>query len=84
VKAVLTENALQSRKIPAGFEFFCRVRVTKTVSGYEAWPVPFGRVPEKRTQGFHPGQCVIKGPTPPSRGDEIEVELCYGPEYIGF
>ncbi|GHV75663.1 molybdopterin molybdenumtransferase MoeA [Spirochaetia bacterium] len=75
VKAVLTGNT--GRTLPEGFEFFYRMEVTKTASGYDAWPVPFDRVPGKRTQGFHSGQCVMKGPHSPSPGDEIEVELCY-------
>jgi hypothetical protein len=82
VRAVLSEDIDGPRNLPDGFEFFYRVAVKRTGAGYEAWPVPLGRAPGKRTQGFHSGQCIIKSPQVGTKGSEIEVELLYGPEFI--
>jgi molybdopterin molybdotransferase/putative molybdopterin biosynthesis protein len=82
VKAVLTENIDGKRNLPDGFEFFYRVALKKTETGYEAWPIPLGRVEGKRTQGFHSGQCIITSPQAGTKGSEIEVELLYGSEFI--
>lgn len=78
VRARLTGNGSPPRQLPPGFEFLARVIVTRTADGWEAWPVPFGRVDGKRTQGFHSGQCAIKGQDAPGR--EVDVELLYGEE----
>jgi molybdopterin molybdotransferase/putative molybdopterin biosynthesis protein len=80
VRARLMDNDTPSRQLPPGFEFLARVIVTRTADGWEAWPVPFGRVDGKRTQGFHSGQCAIKGSIAPGR--EVDVELLYGEEYF--
>lgn len=80
VRARLAENGAPPRQLPPGFEFLTRVIVTRTAEGWEAWPVPFGRIEGKRTQGFHSGQCAIKGAITPGR--EVDVELLYGEEYF--
>jgi molybdopterin molybdotransferase/putative molybdopterin biosynthesis protein len=82
VRAVLSEDIDGPRKLPDGFEFFYRVAVKRTTAGYEAWPIPLGRVEGKRTQGFHSGQCIIRSPQVGIKGSEIEVELLYGQEFI--
>jgi molybdopterin molybdotransferase/putative molybdopterin biosynthesis protein len=83
VKATLIENSASPRKMSPGFELLCRISLTKTPTGWEAWAVPpFGRIEGKRTRGFHSGQAAISGTNPPAKGSEIEVELCYGPEFF--
>jgi molybdopterin molybdotransferase/putative molybdopterin biosynthesis protein len=76
----VSRTAPPSRQLPPGFEFLTRVIVTRTAEGWEAWPVPFDRVDGKRTQGFHGGQCAIKGSDAP--GSEVDVELLYGEAYF--
>ncbi|AEF84473.1 molybdenum cofactor synthesis domain protein [Treponema primitia ZAS-2] len=83
VKAVLSADVAGGRFFPEGFEFFCRIILTRTESGgYEAWPVSFDHVEGKRTMGFHPGHCTVKGPGVFTRGSEVDVELLYGQEYF--
>jgi molybdopterin molybdotransferase/putative molybdopterin biosynthesis protein len=79
VRARLTGSG-EPRQLPPDFEFLTRVIVTRTGGGWEAWPVPLGYVDGKRTQGFHSGQCAIKGSRMPGR--EVDVELLYGEEYF--
>ncbi|MDR1468066.1 MAG: hypothetical protein LBT00_02095 [Spirochaetaceae bacterium] len=80
VRARLTGTGAPPRQLPPDFEFLSRVIVTRTADGWEAWPIPSGCVEGKRTQGFHSGQCAIKGPSTPGR--EVDVELLYGEEYF--
>jgi molybdopterin molybdotransferase/putative molybdopterin biosynthesis protein len=80
IRARLAGNGTPPRQLPPGFEFLTRVAVTRTAEGWEAWPVPFDRVDGKRTQGFHSGQCAMKGSDAP--GSVIDVELLYGEEYL--
>jgi molybdopterin molybdotransferase/putative molybdopterin biosynthesis protein len=83
VKAALTEDSASPRKLSPGFELLCRISLTKTPTGWEAWPVPpFSRVEGKRTKGFHSGQAAVSGENPPAKGGEIDVELNYGPEFF--
>jgi hypothetical protein len=83
VKATLTEDSASPRKMAPGFELLCRISLTKTPTGWEAWSVPpSGRVEGKRTKGFHSGQAAVSGTNPPLKGSEIEVELNYGPEFF--
>ena len=79
VRARLTGNCAPPRQLPPDFEFLTRVIVTRTADGWEAWPVSSGPVEGKRTQGFHSGQCAIKGSIAPGR--EVDVELLYGEEH---
>ena len=81
VTATLQEDIFPGRTLPDSFEFLSRVRLTRTEEGYQAWPVPFRKVPGRRTVGFHSGQCIARGPNT-AKGCKIEVELLYGPEYI--
>jgi molybdopterin molybdotransferase/putative molybdopterin biosynthesis protein len=84
VRAVL-RGECPRRGLPGGFEFFSRmILVRSKESGgvnYEAYPVPPRRVPGMRTAGFHNGQYIFRGPRPALPGDEIDVELLYGPEF---
>jgi molybdopterin molybdotransferase/putative molybdopterin biosynthesis protein len=80
VRARLTGNGTPPRQLPPGFELLTRVIVTRRADGWEAWPVPSGYVEGKRAQGFHSGQCAIKGQAAPGR--EVDVELLYGEEYF--
>jgi molybdopterin molybdotransferase/putative molybdopterin biosynthesis protein len=80
VRARLTGNGTPPRQLPPGFELLARVIVTRTADGWEARPVPSGRVEGKRAQGFPSGQCAIKGLAAPGR--EVDVELLYGEEYF--
>jgi molybdopterin molybdotransferase/putative molybdopterin biosynthesis protein len=81
VTAILKEAIFPLRTLPDSFEFLSRVQVTRTEEGYQAWPVPFKKVPGRRTVGFHSGQCIARGPNT-AKGCSVEVELLYGPEYI--
>ncbi|MDR3116096.1 MAG: hypothetical protein LBU25_11330 [Treponema sp.] len=83
VIATLQEDIFPSRTLPDSFEFLCRVQVTRTAAGYQAWPVPFKKVSGRRTVGFHSGQCIGRGPNT-AKGCNVEVELLYGPEFILF
>jgi molybdopterin molybdotransferase/putative molybdopterin biosynthesis protein len=81
VTATLKEDIFPGRTLPDSFEFLSRVELTRTGEGYEAWPVPFKKVPGRRTVGFHSGQCIARGPDT-AKGCKVEVELLYGPEFI--
>jgi molybdopterin molybdotransferase/putative molybdopterin biosynthesis protein len=70
------------RKLPENFELFCRVALERTGLGYEASLVLPGKTSGERIVGFSSAQCILKGPTPPSGGGEIEVELTRGAEFI--
>jgi molybdopterin molybdotransferase/putative molybdopterin biosynthesis protein len=81
VRAVLREECPR-RGLPDGFEFFCRVNLVRAGEDLEAWPIPQEPLEHARAAGFSIGQCIFRGPSPSVPGDEIEVELLRGPEYI--
>ncbi|MDR0641486.1 MAG: molybdopterin molybdotransferase MoeA [Treponema sp.] len=81
VKAVLKGEG-GPRKLPEGFELFCRVALERTGSGYEASLALPGKTGGERIAGFSSAQCILKGPNPPAGGGEIEVELSRGAEFI--
>jgi molybdopterin molybdotransferase/putative molybdopterin biosynthesis protein len=82
VKAVLTEEIEGPNMFPTDWEIIYRMAVTRTKDGYEAWPVPFGRVEGKRTYGFHSGLYIHPNTHALAKGSEIEVEILYSPEFI--
>jgi molybdopterin molybdotransferase/putative molybdopterin biosynthesis protein len=83
VRAILSADIAPRGQFPEGFVYYSRVSLSRKGAVYEAWPVPFGHVEGRRTAGFHQGLCVVRGPAGYAKGDEVEVELLYGPELIG-
>jgi molybdopterin molybdotransferase/putative molybdopterin biosynthesis protein len=81
VKAVLKGEG-GPQKLPENFELFCRTALERTGPGYEASLILPGKTGGERTVGFSSAQCILKGPQPPRGGDEIEVELTRGSEFI--
>jgi molybdopterin molybdotransferase/putative molybdopterin biosynthesis protein len=78
--ATLSENAGPG-ELPEGFEFLSRIELCRTASGFEAWPVPFGREEGRRTLGFHNAQSALTtGNT--TKGSQIKAELLWGEEFI--
>ncbi|MDR2745807.1 MAG: molybdopterin molybdotransferase MoeA [Treponema sp.] len=81
VKAVLKGGG-GPKKLPENFELFCRAALERTGRGYEASLILPGKTGGERTVGFSSAQCIVKGPQPPLAGEEIEVELTRGAEFI--
>jgi molybdopterin molybdotransferase/putative molybdopterin biosynthesis protein len=85
IKAILKGEG-GPRKLPENFELFCRVALEPAGPGHEGYEASLilpGKTAGERTPGFSSAQCILKGPLPPQSGDEIEVELTRGAEYIG-
>jgi molybdopterin molybdotransferase/putative molybdopterin biosynthesis protein len=70
------------RKLPENFELLCRVSLKRNGPAYEASLVLPGQSGGERTVGFSPAQCVLRGPNPAQEGEEIEVELTRGLEFV--
>jgi molybdopterin molybdotransferase/putative molybdopterin biosynthesis protein len=81
IKAVLKGEG-GPRKLPENFELLCRVALKRTGNGYEASLVLPGKTGGERIAGFSSAQCVLRGPNPAREGEEIEVELTRGAEFI--
>ena len=82
VQAVLTEDIFTVHHLPDDFEFLCRLQLSRTESGFRAWPVSSEKTPTQHTIGFHSGQCIIKGYGSSTAGSTVDAELLYGPEFI--
>jgi molybdopterin molybdotransferase/putative molybdopterin biosynthesis protein len=70
------------RKLPENFELLCRVSLKRNGPGCDASLILPGQTGGEWTVGFGPGQCILRGPNPALEGEEIEVELTRGAEFI--